>query len=101
MITLKIFSRHLASTIKAFTLFATHFQELVSLEDEISSVANVHVTAMTDQYELTMLYKVCPGSSDRSFGLEIAKMAGFQKHVIEVLKKIIIIINLLNKLIIY
>ncbi|KAK6631697.1 hypothetical protein RUM43_013761 [Polyplax serrata] len=74
---------HLASNVKAFTLFATHFHELVSLADEIPSVTNVHVTALTGEYELTMLYKVCPGSSDRSFGLEVAKVAGFSERVID------------------
>lgn len=79
-----ILFRHLASKLKAFTLFATHFHELVSLADEIPSVTNVHVTALTGEYELTMLYKVCPGSSDRSFGLEVAKVAGFSERVIDV-----------------
>lgn len=77
--------RHLASEVKCFSLFATHFQELVALANDIPNVANFHVTAMTGEEELTMLYKVRPGPSDRSFGLEVAKMAGFKESIIKVM----------------
>lgn len=85
--------RHLATEIKAFSLFATHFQELTALPDEIPSCANFHVTATTGDEGLTLLYQVCPGPSDRSFGLEVAKMARFQDHVIEVCSNRIFLIS--------
>lgn len=76
--------RYLATEIKPFTLFATHFQELTVLPEEVSAAANFHVKASIGAEGLTLLYQVVPGPSDRSFGLEVAKMAQLNETVIEV-----------------
>ena len=60
-------SEYLVKKVKCFTLFATHFHELTALSEEIKTVYNSHVTAMTNNESFTLLYKVKPGKYFKIF----------------------------------
>jgi DNA mismatch repair protein MutS len=74
---------HLASTNRAYTLFATHYFELTALAGEIDGVANVHLDAVEHGDALVFLHAVKDGPANRSFGLQVAALAGVPKPVIQ------------------
>uniref|UniRef100_A0A7S2W9Y4 DNA mismatch repair proteins mutS family domain-containing protein n=1 Tax=Mucochytrium quahogii TaxID=96639 RepID=A0A7S2W9Y4_9STRA len=80
-------SEHLANNIKPFCLFATHFHELTALSNKFPSVTNKHVAALATDESLTMLYSVNDGPCMESFGINIAKMAGFPDDVVTTAKR--------------
>jgi DNA mismatch repair protein MutS len=73
----------LAAKVRAFTLFATHYFELTELEQAVPGVANVHLDATEYGDKLVLLHRVQPGPANRSFGLQVAALAGIPKPVIE------------------
>jgi DNA mismatch repair protein MutS len=76
-------AEHLANKTKACTLFATHYFEMTTLPKIISHIANVHLDAIEQDHHLTFLYKVCEGPANRSFGLQVAKLAGLPEVVLK------------------
>src|SRR4029077_9894183 len=64
------------------TLFATHYHELTELEQLLPGVKNVHVSVEEAGNEVIFLRRVEPGSADKSYGIEVARLAGFPGAVI-------------------
>ncbi|MBL4584338.1 MAG: DNA mismatch repair protein MutS [Pseudomonadales bacterium] len=75
-------ARYLAEKIQAYTLFATHYFELTSLEEEIPCVVNVHVKAVEYANQIVFLHAVEDGAANQSYGLEVARLAGIPSKVI-------------------
>ncbi len=64
------------------TIFATHYHELVDLAADIPSVGNIHVSAREWNDSVVFLRKIEPGGSDRSFGIQVARLAGLPAGVV-------------------
>jgi DNA mismatch repair protein MutS len=64
------------------TLFATHYHELTDLADALPGVVNAHVAAREWQEDIVFLHKIVPGRSDRSYGIQVARLAGMPAAVI-------------------
>jgi DNA mismatch repair protein MutS len=73
---------HLQQHTGARTLFATHYHELTELADLLSAVKNVHVSVKETPNEIVFLRRVEPGSADKSYGIEVARLAGLPRTVI-------------------
>jgi DNA mismatch repair protein MutS len=74
---------HLQKNTRSRTLFATHYHELTELADLLPAVKNVHVSVKETPNEIIFLRRVEPGSADKSYGIEVARLAGLPKSVIE------------------
>lgn len=69
--------------IGAKTLFATHYHELTSMEEEFEGVVNYHIAAKKRGEDIIFLRKIVRGSTDDSYGIEVAKLAGLPNEVIK------------------
>jgi DNA mismatch repair protein MutS len=74
---------HLQKHTRARTLFATHYHELTELADFLPAVQNVHVAVKETPNEIIFLRHVEPGSASKSYGIEVARLAGLPRSVIE------------------
>src|SRR5438128_2141036 len=74
---------YLHARTRAKTLFATHYFELTELAERLSGVKNYHVSVKETGGGIVFLRKVEPGAADRSYGIEVAKLAGLPHEVIE------------------
>jgi DNA mismatch repair protein MutS len=82
---------HIQSQIRAKTLFATHYHELTELADLLPGIRNYHVTVKEAENRIIFLRNIEPGPADRSYGIEVARLAGIPLDVTtrarEILKK--------------
>ncbi|MBN1869420.1 MAG: DNA mismatch repair protein MutS [Candidatus Omnitrophica bacterium] len=81
-------AEHFGKT-KARTLFATHFHELTALADGHAGVKNYNVAVKEWKEEIIFMHKILPGSSDDSYGIYVAKLAGIPKEIIHRSKQIL------------
>ena len=73
---------YLHGRVRAKTLFATHYFELTELAEQLAGVKNYHVSVKESGAGIVFLRKVEPGAADRSYGIEVAKLAGLPGEVI-------------------
>lgn len=76
-------ARYLAETVRAYALFATHYFELTRLPEQLPGVANVHLDATEHQDSIVFLHKVQEGPASKSYGLQVAKLAGIPTEVLQ------------------
>jgi len=85
-------AEHIARSGGPRTLFATHYHELTDLSADIPGVGNLHVSAKEWKESVVFLRKIEPGGSDRSFGIQVARLAGLPPSVVlraqEILKNL-------------
>ncbi len=75
-------AREIATRVRAFTLFATHYFELTTLATEVEGCANVHLDATEHGDGIVFLHAVKEGPANRSYGLQVAQLAGVPRPVI-------------------
>lgn len=86
---------YINSRLHAKTMFSTHYHELTTLEQEISSLRNVHVSVSEDNEHITFLYKVLDGAMNKSYGINVARLAHLPDELLRRAKEILT--NLENK----
>ena len=82
-------AEHLHDAIGCRTLFATHYHELTDLANTKSAVANYNVAVREWNEEIIFLHKILPGAADKSYGIQVARLAGLPKSVVERAKSIL------------
>ncbi|MCL2756282.1 MAG: DNA mismatch repair protein MutS [Firmicutes bacterium] len=79
---------YVTDKIGCMAMFATHFHELAALAEENSKIKNYRATTSVVDGNIVFLHKILPGKEEHSFGIEVAKMAGLPKEVLENAKKL-------------
>ncbi len=74
---------YLHGSVGAKTLFATHYHEMTDLERELSGVKNLNVQVKEWNEEIIFLRKILPGPADKSYGIQVARLAGLPENVLE------------------
>lgn len=75
-------AEHLHDEVKARSIFTTHYHELAELEEKLPFARNYHVAVAERPGEITFLYKLRRGGTDKSYGINVARMAGLPRSVI-------------------
>lgn len=82
-------AEHLHDDIKARTLFATHYHELTDLANTRDAVANYNVAVREWNDDIIFLRKILPGTADKSYGIQVAKLAGLPPSIVNRAKDIL------------
>ncbi len=86
-------SEHLHNRIGCKTVFATHYHELTQLEDELAAVRNFTVSVREAGDEILFLHRLIPGGADRSYGIEVGRLAGLPREVITRAKEVLALLE--------
>jgi DNA mismatch repair protein MutS len=84
---------HIVHNIKAKTLFATHYHELTQLQEKHKGIKNLTIVAEEKGDQIVFLRKIIEGSTNRSYGIEVAKLAGIDKNIINRANEILSLIE--------
>lgn len=76
-------AEHLHDSIGARTLFATHYHELCDLADTRKAVVNFHIAVREWKDEIIFLRKILPGAADKSYGIQVARLAGLPRPILD------------------
>jgi DNA mismatch repair protein MutS len=82
-------TEYISKQLKSLTLFATHYHELIELVDHLPRIRNYSVAVREWGEEILFLHHIIEGSTDRSYGIHVARLAGIPKKVIERSKEIL------------
>jgi DNA mismatch repair protein MutS len=80
---------HNSKNLGTKTLFATHYHQLIDLEKYLDRVKNYHIEVKKKEDRLLFLYKIIPGGTDKSYGIQVAKLSGMPNAVINRAKEIL------------
>lgn len=72
------------------TLFATHYHELTQLQDDFPAIFNLHVAVKERGEDIVFLHKILPGRADRSYGIQVARLAGLPKELLQRAKSLLL-----------
>ncbi|MDD5593115.1 MAG: DNA mismatch repair protein MutS [Candidatus Margulisbacteria bacterium] len=76
-------AEYIHTKLKAKTLFATHYHEITQLADKHPGMKNINVTVKEEGDKITFLHKIADGPADRSYGIQVAKLAGLPEEVVK------------------
>jgi DNA mismatch repair protein MutS len=82
-------AEHLHDILQSRTLFATHYHELTDLEQARSAVKNYNVAVREWKDEIIFLRKIVPGAADKSYGIQVARLAGMPASIVDRAKTIL------------
>jgi DNA mismatch repair protein MutS len=85
------------SKIKAKTLFATHYHEITQLADKHTGMKNLNVQVKETGDQIVFLHKIADGSADKSYGIQVAKLAGLPSEVIKRAKEVYDTLEMVEK----
>lgn len=82
-------TEYIHDKIKAKTIFATHYHELTQLEEKLSSAENYRIEVSEEEEEIKFLREIVKGGADKSYGIEVARLAGLPSEILKKSKKIL------------
>jgi DNA mismatch repair protein MutS len=82
-------AEHLHETNRCRAVFATHYHELTRLAEKLAAGANAHLKAREWKGDLVFLHEVAPGAADRSYGIQVAKLAGLPRSAVDRAKAVL------------
>jgi len=89
-------AEYLATKVKARTIFSTHYHELNVMASKIPQIKNYRITIAEENGEIKFLRKVVQGSASKSYGIQVAKMAGLPKVVVQEAEKLMVKMQMNN-----